>query len=555
MFDFEYPSMLQNKQPNRRTGRDTSSWGDSSTVYQSFEDFLKITSLETGLHSIHDGAEIIDFFYQDSESDRLAVFFHGAIKAELVNGLKLPVFSGLHIDLGMAVDRVLFSDATLASHNRMVLGWFCGNTALDLPSRIDQILLKIDEIKRYKRILMLGGSQGGFTALRATYRLPESIALVWNPQTSIERFFKQERIDNFAKFCFGVKGFAQLNPKLSEERAFDLTKLYEGGGNSNFVFYMQNLEDTQHVVDHALPFCEAINPKMEPLKIGINQITPNVVCAMGDWVGGHSLVDRDALTSVAHHLLRSEKSNAELFASDDLSKTLPDSFTAHQVTHPKSVQAVIADEIASKQEKLSGRVAFSDRERVGFREILESVKPEWYLEYGSGGSYRIAKAVGFKHITSVDSDKSRIDRFLEQHLEKVSEDCEQVQFLHADIGKVDEAGFPVHLKTCPSWPRYCTLPWHARPKGATSPSLVFVNGPFALSCCLHTAMRLSLLGRPSESVVILRGLHRNGTAHETLMKYFDFGPRIDGLCALRVKKDCDQEDLLQDFAESVLTSH
>ncbi|MFN3312917.1 MAG: hypothetical protein ACK46Q_05575, partial [Hyphomonas sp.] len=96
-------------QRHRRT-RDVCKWAQERFEYAEFDEFLNATILPAGLHSISDNGEIIDFLFVDNNSDGLAVLFHGAVQAAKIPKLKLPIFSGLNVELGYEADRLLFSD-------------------------------------------------------------------------------------------------------------------------------------------------------------------------------------------------------------------------------------------------------------------------------------------------------------------------------------------------------------------------------------------------------------------------------------------------------------
>ncbi len=85
---------------NRRTKRDLTAWGGAQLVHRSYDEFLQAPVLETGVHSIHDNGEVIDFYYHNENSDKLAVFFHGAIKAAQVDSISLSTFHTRDVDAG-----------------------------------------------------------------------------------------------------------------------------------------------------------------------------------------------------------------------------------------------------------------------------------------------------------------------------------------------------------------------------------------------------------------------------------------------------------------------
>lgn len=556
----------------RRTARNVAGWPGGVYTYASFDDFLAAPEVSTGVHSITDGRETIDFHYSMGEAGALAVLFHGAVRAKLIPDLQLPVFSGLKVPLGAATDRLMFSDATMAIHQQLRLGWFCGTRTFDLAARIDQIIARITQLKTYRRVIMLGGSQGGFAALRASRRLPGSVALVWNPQTRIEHFFYPTRVKDFARFCFAAPHYAAIPAPLRVARDMDLTQAYAGeGGARNHVFYMQNRCDPEHTEGHALPFGTALGrPETRQPQLGVEHFAANVVFAFGDWVGGHSLPDRDSVTAIAGLLLDDSVPLDRLFAEADFRAALPESYfsqatpeeraamaTASVAPPPPAAAPAPAPMVAPAAPAAVTAAASAAPQRrpqlsPAEAEFLQAAMREapgrnWYMEYGSSGTVKMARSAGYLQISTLDSDAQRIKRITTEFGNGAP-----LRFrpLHADIGPVDSLGAPVDLSMARRWPNYVMKPWYGPPPDSLAmPDFILINGTFRLACCLNAALRAALHQDWPRPLIVLRlGGKQAAEQKQALSAHFEIMAEQGTLLTLQIKPELDADALLQDLS-------
>ena len=553
---------------NRREARSVSGWPGAVCSYGSFEEFLAVPQVVTGLHSITDGREIVDFHYTDSGAPNLAVFFHGAVRGELIADLKLPILSGLKVPLGAEADRLMLSDSTMAVHRNLRLGWFCGTRRFNLVSRIDQILAKLTAQRSYRRVILLGGSQGGFAALRASRRLPGSVALIWNPQTSIKKFFYPARVQDFAHYCFAAPTIDAIPPVFQVDREMDLTQSYAAHPASNYVFYMQNRCDLEHLDDHAIPFSAALGFQ-GPSVLGVNRLSERVTMALGDWVGGHSLPDRDSVTAVAGLILDQKTPLEDLFAGDGFRNILPDSYYA-QITPEERADlsagptatgstasetalepASVAQSPDQSKPVIASRLMLKSEEAAFLQASMKAVaRRSWYVEYGASGTVKMARSVGFAHIMALDSDAPRLKRILQKF---GPTKASRLQTLHADVGPVDAQGIPVDTSGARRWSNYVLKPWYAPPDGAEMPDFIFVNGAFRLACCFYAAMRCALHPELSPPKIMMRTAGRNPTQHEQMLRHFDIVSQVGSLMLLQGKQSPDVDRLLQDLSLKMMS--
>jgi hypothetical protein len=104
-----------------------------------------------------------------------------------------------------------------------------------------------------------------------------------------------------------------------------------------------------------------------------------------------------------------------------------------------------------------------------------------YLEYGVGGSTRLAASAGPRTLIGVDSDA----RFLAAAGQVVNQENAVIDWhpVHVDVGPTGYLGFPTSLRSRPSWGHYASAPWGL----GLVPDLVLVDGRFRLACALAAA--------------------------------------------------------------------
>lgn len=104
-----------------------------------------------------------------------------------------------------------------------------------------------------------------------------------------------------------------------------------------------------------------------------------------------------------------------------------------------------------------------------------------YLEYGVGGSTRLASRAGPRTLIGVDSDH----RFLNAVGHAIRQAGEAIDWhpVHVDIGPTAYLGFPRTLCARREWGDYALAPWGL----GIAPDLVLIDGRFRLACALATA--------------------------------------------------------------------
>jgi len=120
------------------------------------------------------------------------VSFHGALLRKKYN---LPRFERLKTLAGFECNAVFFSDPALHLSKRLELAWFTGWKDLDLHQLIGNWINSLSNGLNSNRVILSGSSGGGFAALQTAPYIDDSIAVVFNPQTQLDRYLVGGRSD------------------------------------------------------------------------------------------------------------------------------------------------------------------------------------------------------------------------------------------------------------------------------------------------------------------------------------------------------------------------
>lgn len=238
------------------------------TNYKGVQAFLNVTKIPPGYQIIVENGLPIDVNCQNRGFDTTVVFFQGAIDPKWT----LPAFGGMGVSSDAQVNRIFISDPSLVLTDRLNLGWFVGNSRMNIQKNLLQIIKHIVGTWGEQRLVFYGASGGGFASLFFSAHFPGSLALVSNPQTNVAKY-ELPAVERFAEVCYGVKGEDPMS-RLPDDVTTNLVELYREP-RGNVVAYMQNSTDFSHVEDHMNPFLSASHPDNE------------IHLLLGDWGTGH----------------------------------------------------------------------------------------------------------------------------------------------------------------------------------------------------------------------------------------------------------------------------
>nr|WP_162989263.1 hypothetical protein [Glutamicibacter nicotianae] len=136
----------------------------------------------------------------------------------------------------------------------MLLSWYLGGPDFDPMDPIFKVIRRALGRTGSKHVAFIGGSGGGFAALRASAMWSGSLAYIQDPQTVLANYIPRVVAKYFNVMWPGWSGPSLLN--AFPER-FDMVRHYRNRMPQNFVYYAQNSSDTTHVDGHYRPFAEA----------------------------------------------------------------------------------------------------------------------------------------------------------------------------------------------------------------------------------------------------------------------------------------------------------
>lgn len=277
-------------------------WSPAINRYASLNGFMESQAIHNGVSVIATSGSEIEILAQDIEKaqagGRILIGFNGAVTNRDQAESRPPYFSGKGIASEINLPFIAISDPSLLLDKNLPLGWYAGNSKI--PNLLRHIAEIIDNIsdKLDCTPIIFGGSGGGFASLAMSHLLKsESVAMVWNPQTSIGEY-APVHVLHYLRAAF---------PEISEDiqRASDLEKPEQKSfinsvlassqllhsliglattGRSK-VLYLQNREDW-HLQAHAKPYLPKDNWKrLGPTSFANGE---NLAIHIGNWGPGHA---------------------------------------------------------------------------------------------------------------------------------------------------------------------------------------------------------------------------------------------------------------------------
>lgn len=244
--------------------RDYSRYRDRTLIHPSLDEFLSVPA-GPAIHTIDLGQQYLDLQVVDRHSPTTIVVFHAATNPADVS---LPLFVGQQMTEDLEANLVFVSDPAL--DRGVPIGWFTGNDSHPLQQDLVQIIRHVQEsFESARHLIFFGPSAGGFAGLYYSHHFPDSLAVVANPQTNIEKY-NDDHVLQYRRGCWGGK-------ELSETGiTYDLVTMY-AESFPNWVAYLQNADDQLHVEEHLRPWKQAVAANADRFRV-----------LMGDWGEGHA---------------------------------------------------------------------------------------------------------------------------------------------------------------------------------------------------------------------------------------------------------------------------
>lgn len=182
----------------------------------------------------------------------LFVTFHGAVRRGVDT---YPRFDRVGSLRKAGVPFLAFADPTISVDEELELGWYLGGSGWDPKDAIVSVIDAVKTACDAKGVCLIGGSGGGFAALRVSREIPQSLAFVFNPQVRLRDYIPRVKDLYFSKL-YSRDSEAVIND--SPAGLYDLSVSYQGGCHPNFVYFLQNLTDVSHLKNHYKPFKDAV---------------------------------------------------------------------------------------------------------------------------------------------------------------------------------------------------------------------------------------------------------------------------------------------------------
>lgn len=187
--------------------------------------------------------------------DTLVVSFHGAIDRVRY---EIPRFERMKSFAELDAHRMFVADPTLNKDQNVRIGWYLGGPDDDATERYSDLIQRVADSLGVRRVILTGASAGGFAALALTPRIPNSLAVVFSPQTNVGRF-GDYWTTTLMKWAFPGMTYSELEESAPER--VDIATLYRAlpGGRA---WYIQNTGDDSHIADHRDPLAAEVEERI-----------------------------------------------------------------------------------------------------------------------------------------------------------------------------------------------------------------------------------------------------------------------------------------------------
>lgn len=217
--------------------------------------------------------------YAPRPSRTLIVGFHGSLQR---SKYQLPRFEWRRTLDNLDAGIFLVADTTLGLAENIPLGWYIGTKEQDLTDEIAAVIKQVAADGGYENIVLAGSSGGGFAAMAISYRLPNSLAVCFSPQTRVGDYIPWVH-KALVRGAFPDHGTIDAVEAEFPKRV-NLRHLYAEPEIPNYVRYVQNSNDISHVERHYAPFAEVRS--IDPATGGMDS-AGRVRCVLESQAQGH----------------------------------------------------------------------------------------------------------------------------------------------------------------------------------------------------------------------------------------------------------------------------
>ena len=246
-----------------------------------------------GIHRVRIDGGTIDLLTQrlcrikDGDTDRpVLVCFNGAVTNRDVTAG--PYFAGLGVAEALNLPLVSIADPVMTEHEDLGIAWYAGSARMPALAQEIAGLLNALALQDNYRLILFGGSGGGFATLNVLSRLTcRKTGFVWNPQTSIGAY-DPPHVDSYLTSAFGLTfGNAPAVTELSAALdrtgiVHDVTAVTFGEGE---LLYIQNRSDW-HIRAHTRPFTQSGTWQRRSRRVAASADRQTTLW-FGEWGSGH----------------------------------------------------------------------------------------------------------------------------------------------------------------------------------------------------------------------------------------------------------------------------
>ena len=168
------------------------------------------------------------------------------------------------------------------------------------------------------------------------------------------------------------------------------------------------------------------------------------------------------------------------------------------------------------------------KEVARFQTTLRTTRT--YLEFGCGGSTRLAAEADVARIFSVDTDRNWIDACKRHPSIAPLVHEGRASFHWANVGPIGQWGYPADESRARHWPSYSLAIWGI--VGSELPDTVLVDGRWRVSAAVQTLLRCG-----PETVLLFHDFHRQ--AYRNIMPFVRETELVNTLLVCRPKPDLD----------------
>lgn len=216
-------------------------------------------------------------------SGRLVVVFN----SEQISGGELRLFTWRRIANLLGCSMLFVADPTLNDSETAVLGGYATNTRGNFQPIIGDIIRTVQLVLNASEVVFIGSSSGAFPAFYYSQQWEDSLALLFTPVFSLERYTVPLPVKHLLREVNRVDDFGQLRLKFPNAAydfadIIDVSRLMESGKFLHQpVHVLQSINDSKQWNEQCVPLMRYCGLNSEvPLKAVSAR---NFSAIFGDW--------------------------------------------------------------------------------------------------------------------------------------------------------------------------------------------------------------------------------------------------------------------------------